>query len=44
MERRLITADQLVHNRVIISQFSHEVATEVIRLPFVRGFQLLQNL
>jgi hypothetical protein len=44
LERRLITEDQLVHNRVIISQFSQEVATEVKPLQFVRGFQLLQNL
>jgi hypothetical protein len=44
MERRLIAEDQLVHNRVIISQISQEVATEVIPLHFVRGFHLLQNL
>jgi hypothetical protein len=44
MERCLITADHLVHNHVIISQFSQEVATEIIPLHFVHGFQLLQNL
>jgi hypothetical protein len=43
MERRLITEDKLVHNRVIISQFSQELATEVIPHHFARGFQLLQN-
>jgi hypothetical protein len=32
MERHLITEDQLVHNRVIISQSSQEAATEVILL------------
>lgn len=30
MEHCLITEDHLVHNHVIISQFSQEVATEVI--------------
>jgi hypothetical protein len=44
MEHRLITEDQLVHNPVIISQFSQEVATEVTPLYFVRVFQLFQNL
>jgi hypothetical protein len=44
MERRLITEDQLIYNRIIISQFSPEVATEVIPSHFVRGFQMLQNL
>jgi hypothetical protein len=44
MEHRLVTEDLLVHNRVIISQFSQEVATEVMPLNLVRGFQLLQNL
>jgi hypothetical protein len=44
MERHLITEDLLIRNRVIISQFSQEVATQVIPLHFVRGFQLLQNL
>jgi hypothetical protein len=36
MERRLIPEDQLVHNRVVVSQFSQEVSTEVIQLHFVR--------
>jgi hypothetical protein len=40
----LITEDHLVHNHAIISHFSQEVATEVISLHFVCGFQLLQNL
>jgi hypothetical protein len=44
MKCRLITEDQPVYNRVIISQFSEEVATEVIPLHFVHGFQLLHNL
>jgi hypothetical protein len=43
MECHLITEDQLVHDRVIMSQFSQEAATEVIPLHFVHGFQLLQN-
>jgi hypothetical protein len=43
MERRFITEDQLVHNRVI-SQFSQEVSTEVIPHHIVRGFQLSQKL
>jgi hypothetical protein len=43
MKRRLITEDQLVHNR-IISQSFQEVATAFTPLHFVRGFQLLQNL
>jgi hypothetical protein len=44
MERRFITEDQLVHNRVIIGQFSQEVSIEVIPLLFVRSFQLSQKL
>jgi hypothetical protein len=44
MERRLVAEDQRVHKRVIISQFSQEVAAEVTPRPFIRGFQLLQNL
>jgi hypothetical protein len=44
MERRLMTEDQLVHNRVIVSRVSQELATEVMPLHFGRGFQLLQNL
>jgi hypothetical protein len=44
MESRLITEGHLVRYRVIISQFSQEVATEVIPLHFFRGFQMLQNL
>jgi hypothetical protein len=44
MERHLITEDYHLHNGVIISQFSLEVATKVIPLHFARGFQLLQNL